>query len=75
LPPALAGGIKLGKEYLKALAKITFLLAKANFIFIHFPPAKAGGNSNPAQFLLKLIIKLKPSKTDKRTNDKHQNPN
>jgi hypothetical protein len=27
-----------------ALAKIAYLLAKANLTFIHFPPAKAGGN-------------------------------
>jgi hypothetical protein len=28
-----------------ALAKMSLILAKADWIFIHCPPAKAGGNS------------------------------
>ena len=36
LPPVLTGGIKL-QYYEMALAKIVFLLAKANLIFIPFP--------------------------------------
>jgi hypothetical protein len=34
--------------YAMALAKIDSFLAKAYLIFIHFPPAKARGNSHNA---------------------------
>ncbi|WP_185965909.1 hypothetical protein [Flavobacterium sp. ZT3R18] len=44
MPPALAGEIKL-VCYVMALAKIACFLAKANLLFIHLPPALAGGNS------------------------------
>jgi hypothetical protein len=44
LPPAKAGGIKFIKLF-KGFSQRNIILAKANLTFIHFPPAKAGGNS------------------------------
>jgi hypothetical protein len=46
LPPALAGGTKLGIVW-NGFSQNQILLAKANLIFIPLPPAKAGGNSKP----------------------------